>query len=300
MKIRSATVVISVVWSVVSFAGSLWAAPQKVGALGRLKPSKGVIAVAVPSGSTIISVLVKRGDVVKKGTPLLTVQAQDINPSRLDADLAELDLKEAKTATVKAIDIKKIEVEIAKMEFEHATASLQRLLSGGTDTYSAQSKEDREHLVRTSKSRLDVALQDMNRLETERESRVAKAQMKLDAARKKLQQTVMSSPVDGTVLEVLQGAGDVGGGGAVLKIADLRQIDAVIEVFEGDVLKLSPGLKASITSKSLPKPLSGKIVAIGQIVNTQSRNSEVIVRLDNPGIAAKLINLEVNVSIELK
>jgi multidrug resistance efflux pump len=198
-----------------------------------------------------------------------------------------------------AIDIRKIEVGIARMEFEHASAALHRLLEGGAENYSAQSKEDREHTVRTNKSRLEAALQDLSRLESEQESRLSKAQLKLDAARKKLQQTVITATVDGTVLEVLQGAGDAGGAGAALKIADLRQIDTVVEVFEGDVLKLSPGLKATITSKSLPGTLTGKIVSIGQIVNAQSRNSEVIIRLDNPGVAAKLINLEVNVSIEL-
>ena len=285
-------------WIVVALPAGIWAAPQKVGALGRLKPSRGILAVGVPPGNAILSVLVSRGDAVRKGTPLLAIQ--DTGQNKSDIALAELDLKEAMTATQKAIDIKQIEVTIARMEWNHASAALQRLLSGGSETYSAQGKEDREHVVKTSKSKLEVAQQDLERLEIEREDRVEKARMKLEAAQKKLLPTVVAAPIDGTVLEILQGAGDVGGGGPALKIADLRQMDAVIEVFEGDVLKLSPGLKASITSKSLPAPLSGRIVSIGRIVNAQSRNSEVLIRLDDPGTAAKLINLEVNVSIDLK
>jgi HlyD family secretion protein len=97
----------------------------------------------------------------------------------------------------------------------------------------------------------------------------------------------------------VQNVGDQGGLGAALKMADLRSMDAVIEVFESDVLKLSPGLKATVTSKSLPRPLSGRIMSIGRVVSSQSRNSEVIIRLEDPGTAAKLINLEVDVSIEL-
>jgi HlyD family secretion protein len=298
MKFRSAVIWLILMGIVIALPEGLWAAAQKVGALGRLKPSGGILAVSVPPGNTLLSVLVKRGDVVKKGTPLLAIQ--DTGQNKLDVELAELDLKEVTTATQKAIDVKKTETGIAQMEVDHAVSALKRLLSGGSETYSAQVKEDREHVVRTAKSKLDVAQQDMGRLETEREFKVAKARMKLDAARKKLQQVAIVAPIEGTVLEVLQDAGDIGGTGAALKIADLRHMDAVIEVFEGDVLKLSPGLRASITSKSLPSPLSGKVVSIGRIVNTQSRNSEVLIRLDEPGIAAKLINLEVNVSIELK
>lgn len=299
MKTRYAVIVLILSCIVVVLPASLWAAaPQKVGALGRLKPSRGILAVSVPPGNTLISVMVKGGDVVKRGTPLLAIQ--DTGQNKLDVELAELDLREVTTATLKAIDVKKTEMSIAQMEYDHAVSALKRLISGGSETYSAQGKEDREHVVKTTKSKLEVALQDLGRLETEREFKVAKARMKLDAARQKLQQTVVAAPIDGTVLEVLQEAGDIGGTGAALKIADLRHMDAVIEVFEGDVLKLSPGMKASITSKSLPTPLSGKIVTIGRVVNTQSRNSEVVIRLEEPGIAAKLINLEVNVSIELK
>lgn len=271
---------------------------QKVGALGRLKPSGGILAVSVPTGNTLLAVLVKRGDGVKKGTPLLTIR--DTGQSRMDVELAELDLKEATTATQKAIEVKKTEAEIARMEVDHAVSALDRLLSGGAETYSAQVKEDREHVVRTAKSRLEAAQQDLARLETERDFKVARARMKLDAAKAKLQPVSIVAPIDGTVLEILQEAGEVGGGGPALKIADLRSMDAVIEVFEGDVLKLSTGLRAAVTSKSLPQPLAGKVVSIGRIVNAQSRNSEVVIRLDEPGMAAKLINLEVNVSVELK
>jgi multidrug efflux pump subunit AcrA (membrane-fusion protein) len=298
MKTKSAVILLVLSWIVAALAADLWAAPQKIGAMGRLKPSKGILAVGVPSGNTLLSVLVDRGDVVRRGTPLMAIQ--DTGQNKADIALAELDLKEAVSATQKAIDIKKIEANIARMEFDHASSALQRLLSGGADTYSAQSKEDREHVVRTTKSRLEVVQQDLERLEMEREAKISKARMRLEAAKKKLQQVVLASPIDGTVLELLQGPGDIGGGGPALKIADLRQMDAVIEVFEGDVLKLSPGLKATITSKSLPMTMSGKIISIGQIVNTQSRNSEVVIGLDDPGTAAKLINLEVNVSIDLK
>ncbi len=298
MKKRAAVTLVILSWIGLLLCTDLSAAPLKIGALGRLKPSGGIITISVPQGNIMLSVLVKRGDIVRKGTHLLTIQ--DSGQNKLDVELAELDLKEVLSTTEKSIGIKTIEVQIAKMEYDHADSALKRLIEGGSETYSAQGKEDREHLVRTTKSKLEVAQQDLVRLEAERETKVARASMKLEAAKKKLRQTAVVAPIDGTILEILQSAGDVGGSGPALKMADLRRMDAVIEVFEGDILKLSTGLKASITSKSLPAPLTGRIVSIGQIVSVQSRNSEVVIRLDDPRTAAKLINLEVNVSIDLK
>jgi multidrug efflux pump subunit AcrA (membrane-fusion protein) len=298
MKNKAAVTLIALSWIILSLCTDLSAAPQKIGALGRLKPSGGILALSVPPGNIIVSVLAKRGYVVRKGTPLLTIQ--DSGQNKLDVELADLDLKEILSTTKKSIEIKTIEVQIAQMEYDHAASALKRLLEGGNETYSAQGKEDREHILRTTKSKLEVAQQEMGRLEAEKETKTAKAHMKLEAAKKKLRQTSVVAPIDGTILEIIQSAGDVGGSGPALKMADLRRMDAVIEVFEGDVLKLSPGLKASITSKSLPAPLTGKIISIGQIVSPQSRNSEVVIRLDDPKTAAKLINLEVNVSIDLK
>jgi HlyD family secretion protein len=298
MKKRTAVIFICLCWMGLSLCSDLSAASLKIGALGRLKPSGGVIALTVPPGNIIVSVLVKRGDIVRKGAPVLTVQ--DSGQNKLDVELAELDLKEVLISTKKSSEIKTIEVGIARMAYDHAVSALKRLVEGGSETYSAQAKEDGEHLVKTTKAKLEVAEQDLARLEAERETRTAKANMKLEAAKRKLRQTSVVAPIDGTILEMMQGTGDVGGSGPALKMADLRQMDAVIEVFEGDVLKLSPDLKATITSKSLPAPLTGRIVSIGQIVSAQSRNSEVIIRLDDPKTAAKLINLEVNVSIDLK
>jgi HlyD family secretion protein len=272
-------------------------AQKKIGALGRLKPSNGIVAVSVPSGYTITAVLVKRGDWVKKGSPLLTMQ--DATRNRDEVELADLDHKEIINEAEKAVDIKRLEVNIARMEYDHACASLKRLLDGGIDTYSTQQKEDRELQVKISKMKLDAALRDLNSREAGQKTRIAKARKKLELSRKKFGKSNVPAPIDGTILEVVQSAGDQGGAGVALKMADLRTMDAVIEVFESDVLKLSPGLKATVTSKSLPKSLSGRVVSIGQVVSAQSRNSEVIIRLEDPDTAAKLINLEVDVSIEL-
>lgn len=273
-------------------------AEQKVGALGRFRPSRGFITVSVPPENTILEIAVKVGDVVRKGTLLVTFRSAQSH--RTEIELAELELKEADRMGAKAIGVKKQEVEIARMEKEFNKGGLDRLIGGGSDTYSAQQKDEREHLATVTNAKWELAVDELRRLEETREFNMNRARLKLEAARKKGEAASLAAPADGTILEILQNPGEGSAGGPVLKMADLRQMDVAAEVFAGDVLKLTPGRKATITSNALPAPLTGKIVSIGRTVSAQSRNAEALIRLDSSETAARLINMEVNVSIELK
>lgn len=274
------------------------AAEQKIGALGRIKPHGGVIAIGIPPGNIISDVLVARGDVVKKGTPLII--SREAYPNEAEISGAEMDLKEANTAGKKAIEIKKLEASIAKMQLEHSRSALNRLLEGGSDTYSTQAKEEREHAVKLAEAKFDLATKEMERLKLNQEINASKAAAKLKAGRKKAEQSRVLAPIDGTILEINQKIGGSAEGEAVIKMADLSRMDVVADVFEGDIFKLSVGTKTAITSKALAKPLAGRIIAIGRIVSAQSRNVEIIIKLDNPEAASRLINHEVNVSIDLQ
>ena len=273
------------------------AAEKKIGALGRIKPQGGVVHISIPPGNIIASVLVKRGDVVKKGTLLLT--SREAYPNEAEIAGAEMDLKEANTAGKKAIEIKKLQANIEKMQLDHARSSLKRMLEGGSDTYSAQAKEEKEHAVSLAEAKFNLSTKELERLKLNQEINTSRASAKVKAGRIKAQQSRVSAPIDGTILEISQNIGGSAEGEAVVKMADLRRMDVLADVFEGDVFKLSVGAKATITSKALSHSLTGKITAIGRIVSTKSRNVEVIIRLDDAAAASQLINHEVNVSFDL-
>ncbi len=273
------------------------AAEQKIGALGRIKPHGGVISIGIPPGNIISAVLVARGDVVKKGTPL--VISRETYPNEAEISGAEMDLREANTAGKKAIEIKKLEATIAKMQLEHSRSALNRLLEGGSETYSTQAKEEREHAVKLAEVKFDLATKELERLKLNQEINTSKAAAKIKAGRKKAEQSRVAAPIDGTILEINQKIGGSADGEAVVKMADLSRMDVVADVFEGDIFKLSIGTKTAVTSKALAKSLAGRITAIGRIVSAQSRNVEIIIRLDDPEAASRLINHEVNVSIDL-
>ena len=144
----------------------LLAAEQKVGALGRFRPSRGVITVTVPPENTILEIAVRAGDVVRKGTPLITYRSAI--PHRTEIELAELELKEADRMGAKAIGIKKQEVEIARKERDFSKGGLERLIGGGSDTYSAQQKEEKEHQATMAQAKWELALDELKRLEETR------------------------------------------------------------------------------------------------------------------------------------
>jgi len=279
-------------------ATAIPALEQKIGALGRIKPHGGVINIGIPPGNIISSVLVKRGDVVKKGAPL--VISREAYPNEAEIAGAEMDLKEANTAGQKAIEIKKLELSIAKMQLDHSRSSLNRMLEGGSETYSAQAKEEKEHAVKLAEAKYLLAAKELERLKLNQEINTARASSKVKAGRIKAQQSRVSAPIDGTILEISEKIGGSADGEPIVKMADLSKMDVVADVFEGDISKLSVGTKATITSKAFSRTLTGRITAIGRIVSTQSRNVEVIIMLDNPQTASRLINHEVNVSVDLQ
>jgi len=87
------------------------------------------------------------------------------------------------------------------------------------------------------------------RLETE----LARTEVKL--ATEKLEQTRIRSPIDGTVLEVLTHPSEVVQGmwgGGVVKVADLTQLAAEVDVNELDLPKVHPGQPAMVTSDVYP------------------------------------------------
>ncbi len=185
-------------------------AEQKVGALGRFRPSLGFVTVTVPPGNTIQEILVRTGDVVKKGKKLIVFRSAVSNHAEIE--MAELELKEADRMGTKAIEIKKQEIEIAKVEKNFARGMLERLLSGGSDTYSAQLKEEREHSATVADAKWALAADELKRLEANREFTMSKASMKLKAAKKKEESLTVAAPSEGTIMEILQNPGEGSGG----------------------------------------------------------------------------------------
>ena len=123
----------------------------------------------------------------------------------------------------------------------------------------------------------------------------AKLQQELDEFRFKASTIV--APTAGTILEIRGREGEYVGGSPVILLADTSEIHVICDVFEGDILKLRKGMRVTAKSKSLPAPLEGEIIRVERIVTTERKLAKVLIRLDKADVAARLLGMEVQVSI---
>lgn len=133
-------------------------------------------------------------------------------------------------------------------------------------------------------------------VETERlEAEIARTEVKL--ATEKLEQTRIRSPIDGTVLEVLTHPSEVVQGmwgGGVVKVADLTQLAAEVDVNELDLPKVRPGQHALVTSDVYPgRTYEGSVGEISGQADKARGTVKVRVFLDvsdgslRPGMSVK-------------
>ena len=131
----------------------------------------------------------------------------------------------------------------------------------------------------------------------------------IELARADLAQTEVHAPTGGRVLVVLARAGEVSSG-PLLTLGDLGSMVARAEVFQTDALDVTAGDSAEVTI--LGRSVAGEVVRVGTTVGknivtsldpsalADRRVVEVVVRLADPALAARLVNMQVEVAIRKK
>lgn len=131
----------------------------------------------------------------------------------------------------------------------------------------------------------------------------------LAAAEERLRSATLRAPCDATVLETFADEGDAVGQMPLVRLADLRSMIARAEVYETQVAAVQPGQRVEITADALPTTLAGTVERVGAVVGgnqlfsldprrtTDNRVVEVRIRLDDAGVAAKFVSLQVTATI---
>lgn len=303
---------------------------RRIHALGRLEPRGRVLRISPPSGNegaTVQTLRVAEGEDVEAGQILAVldvaerrraavheaeghwhaaearltqvragakagdIAAQAAMVTRMEAQLAmarkELDrarqLAEQKVLTAENLDIKELAFAQAELETSRNRSMLESL---------------RE--VRA----VDVAVQ---------EQEVAKAFAALEHTRAELAAAEVRSPSAGRILKIHTRAGERIRDEGLLELGDVQHMQAVAEVFEGDVQFLRPGLTAYIDLKSTQQTYQGQVAEIGFLVarkdvlsndpvsDTDARVIEVRIDFHAADIPQleRLSNARVEVTIEI-
>lgn len=304
-------------------------AQENIGALGRILPVGGIVDLP-GHGGTIERILVKPEQVVKAGDELLHFSGKLLQEIELELARSKLAETEAATAkavevqehtlakldqtTAKEIDLQKIKIAAAAETANYTSRVLRRLLNSGAESFSANLRSENEHMAESARINLDIAKAEINRLSIQRERElslanleldrlkaqqtrsVEQARMKVKLAEAQVQRAMLIAPTDGTILEILHHEGEAATG-TILRMADLRHMAVHADVFQADVLRVKPGMTATITSKAVSLNITGVVASEGRIISEQSHVARTVIHLTDPGPAAELLNLEVEVSL---
>jgi len=272
-------------------------AAGEVGAICRLVPDGEILDLAGTHGSRLGELLVRPDQQVESGDVLARFSSHAALQAELD--LANLEVREVEQGRKLRLELQSLALQGARAERQRAQRSVNNY-----SELSAGSRSEKELLLRRNRAedaRRAVAREELRlqQLEQELALNLQQAQARLELAQARFRDSFLSAPVTGTILDIPKQIGEQLDGGPVIRMANLQRMYALCEVYEGDLLKIAPGMKTDISGSALTEGISGSVERIGREVNTTSRLARVWVLLDRPDPASRLIGMEVNAVIHL-
>jgi HlyD family secretion protein len=247
---------------------------QTVTATGTIDPEFKVIITPEVTGE-IINLPVKEGDVVKKGQLLIKIKGDQYmaQKDRLEANLksSEASLK------MRDAELKRIELEYDRVKELHSKA-----LASDSELETAQTN------YLTAKASCEAA-----------EANVLQSKAQLREVMDILYKTTIYSPMDGIVtqLNVELGERVLGSGFSqgtnIMTVADLDNMEAVVDVDENDVVLVSIGDTANVTVDAFgDKIFHGIVKEIGNSAKQTGLGTQE--QVVNFSVKVKLIDLDPN------
>ncbi len=301
---------------------------RAVSALGRLEPASHVIRVAAPSGNEgnrLESLLVDEGNDVVKGDVLgymdtysRRLAAQGQEEARLATAVAKLNqvLQGNKLGDIEAAQalVESAERDLAtRVRDRDRAESLKRnhaISDAEVDEYRL-AHERSIATVRQTKAQL-AAVSEVREVDVEMaKAEVRLAQSSVDLAKANVQATQIVAPCDGRILRIHVRPGEQITSAGLLELGRVDQMQAVAEVFEGDIPDLKTGDEAVVTIDTTGHRLNGRVREIGHLVarkavltndpvsDTDARVVEVRIDLEQSQLEwiTRLSNARVNVRI---
>lgn len=249
---------------------------------------------------------------------------------------AEAELRSVEELTPLDIAVQELTVEKGRQELELAQKEakrLDKLVDKGSASREDLDKKTTEVAQRTIQ--LKSSSEELRRQKAAFKINQAKAQANLDSARAnqkyyqasidleslgksmeqaraRLNSSIVRAPADGQILKIRTRPGEVVRNPGVLTMGNLSTMWVLAEVYENDLLRIKEGQTATVTATALAQPLSGRVTLVGRLISrqtvfdvdptaaTDARVAEVLVRLDRVEPAARMINLQVTVRIDVE
>ena len=238
---------------------------QSVSANGKIQPEKDIKISPYISGE-VIELTVKEGDQVKQGDLLAKIDPE-IYVSIYDQSVAALNTQKANEANSRA--------RLAQIKSQYNNAKL---------TFERQEKLFNQNVISQSefdqaKSAYEVAAAQVTAGEEDiraSEFMVKSSEAGLKKSKEDLTKTAIFAPNDGTVSKLgvekgerVTGASQFSSGTEIMRIANLNEMEAQVEVNENDIVRVSQGDTALIEVDAyLNRKFKGIVTEIATSANT--------------------------------
>lgn len=281
-----------------------------VAALGTIEPKSRVLNLSAPTaleGARIERMLVEEGDTISKGSVIAVLDTADRRQAAVVEARANLALAEAKLEQVRAGskkgDIAAQDAQLAKARSELKNAEIELKRAESLKAKQAISSGDFDQRT----LRFETALAEVKRAESlldsvrevrqvdilSAEAEVAAARAALAKATADFEATQLRAPIDAKVLKIEARDGErVSNESGVMEIGDTSEMNAVAEIYEADMPRISIGQKARVVLPSTGGIYSGRVIEIGHrigrkvildndpVADTDARVVEVRIRID--------------------
>ncbi len=246
---------------------------ESITASGKIQPEREILIAPDASGE-IKGIFVKEGDSVKEGQLLLKINP-DIYLSSMDKVRANLNSSKANLANSKA----------------RYSQSKSQLLKAENDFKRKKQLHDKEVIsdsdFEAAESTYEVAKADVEAAKQSVESskyQVKNAEASLREAKDNLTKTAVYSPLDGTVSKLskevgerVSGASQFSSGSEVMRIANLNNMEAQVDVSENDIIRVNLGDTALIEIDAyLGRKFKGLVSEIANSANLSGQGTDQV------------------------
>ncbi|MCX6287808.1 MAG: efflux RND transporter periplasmic adaptor subunit [Bacteroidetes bacterium] len=238
---------------------------QTVSSNGKIQPEKDIKISPYISGE-VVELTVKEGEQVKKGDLLAKIDPE-IYISAFDQSEASVNTQKANLSNAKA------RLAQAKATFENARLTFERQEKLYKQNVISKAEYDQSKAsFQVAEAQVTAGEQDINASEY----MVKNSEAALKRSREDLNRTAIFAPNDGTVskLGVLKGervtgASQFSSGTEIMRIANLNEMQALVEVNENDIVRVRMGDTALIEVDAyLNRKFKGVVTEIATSANT--------------------------------
>jgi len=247
---------------------------QTVTATGTIDPEFKVIITPEVTGE-IINLPVKEGDAVKKGQLLIKIKGDQYMAQK---DRLEANLK----ASEASLQIRDAELKRVELEFERVKELHSKGLASDSELETSQAN------YLTAKASYEAAA-----------ANVLQSKAQLREVMETLYKTTIYSPMDGIVTQLNVEVGErvLGSGFSqgtnIMTVADLSNMEAVVDVDENDVVLVSLGDTANVTVDAFgDKIFHGVVTEIGNSAKSAGLGTQE--QVVNFSVKIKMIELDPN------